>query len=139
LWNYRMRLTEMNFFAALLDPPYQPLSKWSETLLDDVLHFNSPISLREAIGLRLRRHYLMLFLITAIAWFIKYWLFPTRAMSLADFIGRARIGFITEPIVVILSLGSFWRADADFPFYIEQGNTTYPREAALHGRRRFVR
>lgn len=106
-WNCRLRLLETDVFAEMLVPPFHPLSKWRESLIDNVLHFNPPISLWEAIGLRLRRHYLWLLLITVIAWFTKYWLFPTRAVSFTQFVRRAAIGPIPGSIVIGFSLAVF--------------------------------
>jgi len=55
MWNYRVRLMETDFFATMLVPPFHPSPKWAENLAENVLHFNSPVSMWEAIGLRLRR------------------------------------------------------------------------------------
>jgi uncharacterized membrane protein len=107
LWSYRVRLMETDFFAAMLVPPFHPSPKWGENLAENVLHFNSPISMWEAIGLRLRRNYLWIFFITGIAWLAKYWLFPIPATDLRGFISRAAIGPVPGPLVVGLSLVYF--------------------------------
>lgn len=107
LWSYRVRLMETDFFAAMLAPPFHRSSKWAEQLVENVLHFNFPISMWQAVGLRLRRNYLWIFFITAVAWFAKYWLFPIPATDLRGFISRAAIGPVPGPIVVSLSLAYF--------------------------------
>jgi uncharacterized membrane protein len=106
-WNFRLRLIETDFFATMLVPPFHPSSKWAESLVDNVLHFNPPVSLWEAIGLRLRRHYLWLFLITTIAWFIKYSLLPTHAANFTEFMRRATIDKVPGPIVIGFSFACF--------------------------------
>lgn len=107
LWSYRVRLMETDFFAAMLVPPFRPSAEWAENLAENVLRFNFPISMWEAIGLRLRRNYLWIFFITSIAWLAKYWLFPTPAADLIGFINRAAIGPVPGSIVVSLSLAYF--------------------------------
>jgi uncharacterized membrane protein len=107
LFSYRVRLMETDFFAAMLVPPFHPSPKWAENLAENILHFNSPISIWEAIGLRLRRNYLWIFFIISLAWLAKYWLFPAPPTSLIEFIGRAAIGPVPGPIVVSLSLAYF--------------------------------
>ena len=107
MWNHRVRLMETDFFAAMLVPPFHPSPKWAENLAENVLHFNLPVSLWEAIGLRLRRNYLWIFFITGMAWFAKYWLFPTPATDLRGFISRAAIGAVPGALVVSLSLAYF--------------------------------
>jgi uncharacterized membrane protein len=107
MWSYRVRLMETDFFAAMLVPPFHPSPKWAENLAENILHFNFPISLWEAIGLRLRRNYLWIFLIVGIAWLAKYGLFPTPASDLTGFISRAAIGPVPGPVVVGISLAYF--------------------------------
>lgn len=103
-WNYRVRLMETDFFAAMLVPPFRPSSKWADNLADNVLHFHLPISIWEAIGLRLRQNYLWIFFVTGVAWVAKYWLFPTPAANWPEFISRAAVGPISGPVVVGVSL-----------------------------------
>jgi uncharacterized membrane protein len=107
LWSYRVRLMETDFFAAMLVPPFHPSPKWAENLSENIVHFNFPISIWEAIGLRLRRNYLWIFFIVGIAWLAKYWLFPTPAANLTGFISRAAIGPVPGPVVVSVSLAYF--------------------------------
>jgi uncharacterized membrane protein len=107
LWSSRVRLMETDFFAAMLVPPFHPSPTWAENLAENVVHFNFPISIWQAIGLRLRRNYLWIFFIIGIAWFAKYWLFPAPPVSLIEFISRAAIGPVPGPIVVSLSLAYF--------------------------------
>ena len=107
LWSYRVRLMETDFFAAMLVPPFHPAPDWAESLAEHLLSPSFPISMWEAFGRRLRRNYLWIFLILAIAWVAKYWLFPTPPTSMREFIGRAAIGHIAGNIVVVISLSYF--------------------------------
>jgi uncharacterized membrane protein len=103
----RVRMMETDFFAAMLVPPFHPSPQWAENLADNVQHPKLPVSMWEALGLRLRRNYLWIFLIIILAWIAKYWLFPVPATDLQGFISRAAIGPVSGTIVVSLSLAYF--------------------------------
>lgn len=107
LWSYRVRLMETDFFAAMLVPPFHPAPDWAESLAEHLLSPSFPISMWEAFGRRLRRNYLWIFLILAIAWVAKYWLFPAPPTDMKEFISRAAIGHIPGNIVVMVSLAYF--------------------------------
>lgn len=107
LWSYRVRLMETDFFAAMLVPPFHPAPDWAESLAENLLSPSFPISMWEAFGRRLRRNYLWIFLILAIAWVAKYWLFPAPPANMQEFISRAAIGHIPGNIVIVLSLGYY--------------------------------
>ncbi|HSO14158.1 MAG TPA: DUF2270 domain-containing protein [Anaerolineales bacterium] len=107
LWSYRVRLMETDFFAAMLVPPFHPAPDWAESLAENLLSPRFPISMWEAFGRRLRRNYLWIFLILAIAWVAKYWLFPVPPNDMKEFISRAAIGHIPGNIVVMASIAYF--------------------------------
>jgi len=107
LWSYRVRLMETDFYAAMLVPPFQPAPDWAETLAENLLHPNYPISLWEAFGRRLRRNYLWLFVILAMAWFAKLWLFPEPARNLLGLAQRANIGPIQGWIVLSIAIAYY--------------------------------
>ncbi|MFO7661338.1 MAG: DUF2270 domain-containing protein [Chloroflexota bacterium] len=92
LWSYRARLMETDFFAAMLVPPFAPHAGWDETLAETLLQPQFPISRLEAIGRRLRNNYLAIFAIIGGAIFLKLYLHPAEAGSIASLIGRAAIG-----------------------------------------------
>jgi uncharacterized membrane protein len=103
LWSYRVRLMETDFFAKMLVPPFHPASDWAESLAENLLHPDFPISFAEALGRRFRRNYLWIYVILALAWVFKVWLHPTTATSWSEFIDRAAIG--TIPGWFILTIG----------------------------------
>jgi uncharacterized membrane protein len=95
LWSYRARLLETDFFAAMLVPPFAPRAEWGETLAKSLLQPEFPISPWEAFGRRLRRNYLWIFVVLAIAWVLKSFLHPFPAMTFDQFVGRSAIGTIS--------------------------------------------
>lgn len=104
LWSYRARLMETDFFAAMLVPPFSPHGGWAETLAETLLQPKFPISQWEAIGRRLRRNYLWIYLILTGALIFKLLIHPTAAGSLAELESRAAIGPIAGPTVFLLWL-----------------------------------
>lgn len=99
LWALRVRLMETDFFAAMLNPPYAPHEEWAKSLATTLLNPEFPISYLEALGRRLRRNYMWLFLILGVAWFTKLLLHPIPAHSIDAFIRHAGIGFISGYVV----------------------------------------
>lgn len=104
LWSYRVRLMETDFFAAMLVPPFHPSPDWAESLSENLLHPHFPISFWEAIGRRLRRNYLWIYLIIGIAWIAKLWLQPQEMFTWGGFINRAAIGPIPGEWVILAAL-----------------------------------
>jgi uncharacterized membrane protein len=107
MWSARVRMMETDFFAAMLVPPFHPSPRWAEELANNVQYMKSPVSMWEAVGLRLRQNYLAIILMIILTWFAKYGLFPVPATDLQEFISRAAIGPVPGRIVVSLSLAYF--------------------------------
>jgi len=104
LWSYRVRLMETDFFAAMLVPPFRPAPDWAESLAENLLQPNFPISMWEAFGRRFRRNYMWIYMVLGLAWVLKVWLHPTAAVSWQEFISRAAIGDLSGWLVVIAGL-----------------------------------
>ena len=94
LWSSRVRLMETDFFAAMLVPPFHPSPDWAEALAENLLLPHFPISTWEALGRRLRRNYLWIYLVVGVSWAAKLWLFPVAAKSFAEVVTRASVGSI---------------------------------------------
>jgi uncharacterized membrane protein len=103
LWASRVRLMETDFYAAMLVPPFRPDPDWAETLADSLLQPHFSISIWEALGRRLRRNYLWIYLVLDLAWFSKLAVQPTVSVSWNELVQRASIGPV--PGWTILSLG----------------------------------
>lgn len=107
LWALRVRLMETDFFAAMLNPPFAPNQEWAIRLMDSLLTPEFPISNLEAIGRRLRRNYIWLFLILGLAWAAKVALHPSPTYSFQSFLTHAAIGFVPGQIVLLLLTGFY--------------------------------
>jgi uncharacterized membrane protein len=109
LWSSRVRLMETDFYAAMLVPPFHPSPDWAESLADNLLQPQFPISMLEALGRRLRRNYLFIYLVLSLTWLAKVALFPASVQSWSEFYQRAAIGglpgnTVTVGVLVFLSV-----------------------------------
>lgn len=104
LWSYRVRLMETDFYASMLVPPFHPSPDWAESLAENLLHPNFPISMWEAFGRRFRRNYMWIYLILAVAWLAKNTLFPVAVTSWDEFVNNAAIGGLPGWIVLLVGL-----------------------------------
>jgi uncharacterized membrane protein/uncharacterized protein YaaQ len=105
LWSSRIRLMETDFFAAMLVPPFKPAPDWAEGLADNLLHPHFPISMWEGFGRRFRRNYMWIYIILALAWFIRVGVLPEPVTGLPEFLQRAAIGSIPGWTVMGIGLG----------------------------------
>jgi uncharacterized membrane protein len=99
LWSSRIRLMETDFFAAMLVPPFQPSPEWAESLAENLLQPHFPISMWEAVGRRLRRNFIWIYIILALAWTAKVALYPKGVDSWSEFFSRAAVGDLPGAIV----------------------------------------
>ena len=104
LWSYRVRLMETDFFATMLVPPFHPASDWAESLADNLLHPQFPISMLEALGRRYRRNYMWIYFVLGVAWVFIGMTYPTPAGSWAEFVARARLGLVPGEVVLAVGL-----------------------------------
>ena len=75
-------------------------------MANDYDHLRFHISFVEAIGRRLRRNYIWIFIVLALAYFVKLAIHPVDVESIHDFFTRAAIGPLPGPLV--LCLFSLW-------------------------------
>lgn len=99
LWSTRVRLMETDFFAAMLVPPFHPSPDWSEALAENLLTPKFPIKNREAIGRRLRRNYIWIYLVIGLSWLANLWLLPEPVHSLGELFERARLGGVSGQVL----------------------------------------
>lgn len=104
LWSYRVRLMETDFYSAMLVPPFHPSPEWAESLAESLLAPSFPISMWEAIGRRLRRNYLWIFIVLYVSWVAKIWLFPVPALTWNEFIARSSVGPASGLLMAVLGL-----------------------------------
>ena len=93
IWQTRVHVFERDFFAPMLDPG-NPLSdpNWQQVLAADLRQPQYHISYGEALGWRLRRNYVWIYLTLLLTWFVKIAIHPTTIASFGDIITRATLG-----------------------------------------------
>jgi uncharacterized membrane protein len=131
LWSLRIRLMETEFFATMLQPPFTPHPEWAVRLVDTLSDPQFPISIWEAIGRRLRRNYIWLFLVLGLAWFLKLSHHPTLTRDLKVIWERATVGPIPGHIAVLIVAG-FYFFILTVAFFTK-GLRASPGEVLSHG------
>jgi len=111
IWSSRVRVIETGYFAQMLAPQSAVDKDWAEHLAADLITPHFTISEWEAVGRRLRRNYLWIFMLLAMSWNLKVYLHPKPAISFDQFLERASIGSVPGSGVflagVIFNLGIF--------------------------------
>jgi uncharacterized membrane protein len=93
VWRARARLLETDFYVPMLmGEGALRRPGWTELLANDYRHPHYHISLARAVGRRLRRTYIWIFAIQAIAYYGKLAIHPTPLTAAAEIWERAAIG-----------------------------------------------
>jgi uncharacterized membrane protein len=107
LWSYRVHLMELDFYAAMLAPPFRPSSDWADHLAESLQHPAFPVARWEAVGRRFRHNYVWLLSLLLVSWGIKLNLHPLPASDWTVMIERAAIGPILGMWVVTAVIGMY--------------------------------
>ena len=103
IWSSRVRVIETGYFAQMLAPESVPRDQeWASHLAADLLTPHFTISVWEALGRRLRRNYIYIFLLLALSWNLKVYLHPAPALNFDEFLQRATVGLVPGWIVFIV-------------------------------------
>jgi uncharacterized membrane protein len=103
IWASRVRVIETGYFAQMLAPESVPRDQeWASHLAADLLTPHFTISQWEAIGRRLRRNYIWIFMLLALSWNLKVYLYPAAAANFDEFLQRATVGLVPGSVVFIV-------------------------------------
>lgn len=116
VYRARVRMIEENFLIPIVTRQLEsPMVSWREMLAMDLDLPKYKTTIPQAIGFRLRRNYLGIFLIVLGAWFVKLAIHPNLAVSLSDIWSHMAVGNVPPSIVAsavglfyILMLGVLW-------------------------------
>ncbi|MBA2705828.1 MAG: DUF2270 domain-containing protein [Blastocatellia bacterium] len=109
IWSSRVRILETGYFAQLLAPEGVTHDEaWAEHLASDLITPHFTITEWEAVGRRLRRNYLWIFVLLALSWNLKVYLHPVPAHDFNTFIDRATVGVV--PGWFVFAVGVFFNA-----------------------------
>ena len=104
IWSSRVRVLETEYFARLLAPDSARKEEWAVHLADDLLTPHFTISEWEALGRRLRRNYLWIFLLLAASWNLKVYVHPAPVRTLEEFVRRSAVGVVPGDIILLVGV-----------------------------------
>jgi uncharacterized membrane protein len=134
VWRARARWLEMNFYAPMFTGEARDDS-WQMVLALDYTAPKHHISFVRAAGRRLRRNYVWILAVQAIAYYGKIAIHPTPAGSLAEYADRAAVGPIPGWMVLLIgfayNLG--WLAFALSTMWLDQRKHGAKGEAVAMG------
>lgn len=104
VWRARARWMETNFYAPMLRGDGTSAANWRHTLASDYCEPRHHISFMRAVGRRLRRNYIWILAIQAIAYYGKIISHPTALSSWSDLWQRTAVGPIPGPLMVALGI-----------------------------------
>ncbi len=105
----RVRMLEAHLMVPVLMRDVKLLEgNWRRTLSEDLMIPSFKINRRDAIGRRLKRNYIWIFLIVLAAWLLKIHLHCLDHGSLGRFLAAATSGQPLPPIVFWLMIGLFY-------------------------------
>lgn len=101
VWRARARWMEKNLYGPMLRGDGVPVDpRWNHILADDYLTPSHHVSIYRAIGRRLRRNYVWILGIQAVAYYGKVAIHPTPLQSLDQLWSRTAVGPISGEWVV---------------------------------------
>ena len=102
VWRSRLRMLEENFFIPMFRRNLiSPRHEWREFIAGDLDEPKFKITVLYALGVRLRKNYLWMFLVLLVAWLVKLTLHPVAANDVWEVLGRMRIGPLPWPVVAL--------------------------------------
>ncbi|GIV96582.1 MAG: membrane protein [Herpetosiphonaceae bacterium] len=107
IWRARVRVMETEFFASLLAPNqaiHEDSQSWRDLLALDLVEPRFNVSLWEAMGRRLRRNYVWIFVVLAVSWMVKVTVHPFPPPSIQDLYNRVAIGPIPSWFVLLFGV-----------------------------------
>lgn len=104
VWRARARWIEKNFYVPILDGTAAPEPNWRHILSEDLRHPRYHVDYMTSFARRVRRNYLWILLIQAVAYLGKLIVHPSAVGSFGEFLRRADIGPV--PGWIILTLGA---------------------------------
>ena len=113
VWRARARWMETHLYAPLLrGENYDDCAGWQSVLADDYCRPKHHISYVRAIGRRLRRNYLWILTVQAIAYFGKIAIHPTEMASADEYLERMALGPVPGEAMLVFGLvfHTFWIA-----------------------------
>jgi uncharacterized membrane protein len=104
IWSGRVRVLETGFFMQMLSPDAAGDDTWAQMLYADLQEPRFNVSEAEALGRRLRRNYLWMFMLLAASWNLKVYMHPYPSPDFNDFLRKADIGIVPGEVVFMVGI-----------------------------------
>jgi uncharacterized membrane protein len=104
----RVRMIEAHFLVPMLMENRQMLQgDWKDLVSEDLILPSFKISKLEAVGRRLKRNYVFIFILIMVAWFTKIFLHPAEPITgVFGFYRALRVGHIPAWFVAFIFVGT---------------------------------
>ena len=104
----RIRMLEAHFLVPMIMENHQMLQgEWKKLVCEDLILPSFKITMLEAVGRRLKRNYVFIFLLIIIAWVMKLFLHASEPIeSFGAFYRAMRVGHIPPWFVLFIFLGT---------------------------------
>ena len=105
----RVRMLEAHFLVPMVMENRDLLQgEWKKLVCEDLILPSFKITKLEAIGRRLKRNYVFIFILILVAWITKIFLHAPVAMNgVPDFYRALRVGHIASWLVALVMIGTF--------------------------------
>ena len=105
----RVRMLEAHFLVPMVMENRDMLQgEWKKLVCEDLILPSFKISKLEAVGRRLKRNYVFIFILILVAWVTKIFLHgPTAMHDVFDFYHALRVGHIPSWFVAAIFVGTF--------------------------------
>ena len=105
----RVRMLEAHFLVPMVMENREMLQgEWKKLVCEDLILPSFKITKLEAVGRRLKRNYVFIFILILVAWVTKIFLHADHSMdSVPDFYRALRVGHIPSWLVAAMFVGTF--------------------------------
>jgi uncharacterized membrane protein len=102
VYRARVRMLEENLLLPIITRRLEsPISRWRDEVAQDLDHPRFKCTFVQALGFRIRQHYILIYGIMLGAWWLKLSIHPTVAISFDQVIQRARVGPIPPHLIIL--------------------------------------
>jgi len=104
----RVRMLEAHFLVPMvMENRHLLQGEWKKLVCEDLILPSFKIGKLEAVGRRLKRNYIFIFILIMIAWVLKIFIHATEPIdSIAAFYRALRVGHIPSLLVAIIFVGT---------------------------------
>ena len=129
----RIRMLEAHFLVPMVMENRDLLQgEWKKLVCEDLILPCFKISKLEAVGRRLKRNYVFIFILILVAWITKIFLHAPKAMEgIPDFYRALRVGHIPSWLVALIMVGTFISSIA-LVIYVSQKSSGEISEFGTH-------